>query len=221
MATTTASDAAAEPTVEPGAPLPYVPASDSASASTVDGPLPYVPASDSAYYRPAGKYAATLQRMEQAVEMVLAHPEMTEAELATMAGYSRSRWSVIRNSALFMQRLAEQRDRLAPHLATTVEDTMRGALQDGLDRLHELVPVMKPAELVQAVGLLSRNLGFGAESTAKVEHTFVVAVPARAKDASSWQQSLAHEHGIALDAPVRDVTPAAAEPLPAEPADAP
>ena len=114
-------------------------------------------------YRPVGKSAATLQRMDQAVDLVLAHPDLPDADLAALVGWTRTRFSTVRNSDLFQSKLAERREELAPDLSVSINDRMRAVVVDGIEELHRRIPSMPNGDLLGTVTLASRNIGLGVQ----------------------------------------------------------
>lgn len=153
---------------------------------------------ESEYYRPRNERAASVMRVNTLVDMMLAHPEWSDNELAAAGGVTRTWLSTMKNSAPFLARVAERRDELAPDLAFTVQERAAAVYNDASDELHKRIPEMRTGDLLNLYSSSSKNLGLGVNTVVKeTERTFVVQVPARAPNSQKWQESLG-DHGITV-----------------------
>lgn len=108
------------------------------------------------------------------IDMILAHPEFSQGQLAREFGYTQSWLSQVMASDAFKSRLAERKDALVdPVLRMQIEDRFKGLVERSFDVLMEKLSV--PASQIpdnlalRAFEISSRAAGFGAKTQVAVQ----------------------------------------------------
>ena len=101
------------------------------------------------------------------IDLIIAHPGISQNQLAASFGYSASWVSQVISSDAFQSRLAERRDELVdPTIRATVEEQFKGIVARSLEVIRE--KLKKPPEQIpdnlalRTLELSSRALGYGA-----------------------------------------------------------
>lgn len=123
------------------------------------------------------------------IDLMIACPHISNNELARHFGYTPAWVSRVRNSDAFLARLAERKgDLVDPAITATVEEKIRAVADKAWDSVLDkltLAPTFDQA--LAAAEKASKALGYGArQANVAVQQNFVVALPAKAADASIW-----------------------------------
>lgn len=123
------------------------------------------------------------------IDLLIANPAIKQGEIAKHFGYTQSWVSRFMNSDAFLARLAARKaDIVDPAIFLSVDEKLRAVASKSLDVVLEkleLVPTM--GEALEAVGIVTKALGYGARQTnLNVQTNFVVAMPQKAADAGEW-----------------------------------
>ena len=125
---------------------------------------------------------------ERLVDLVIASPRATYAELAVALGYrSEVSIGIIMRSDVFKEKLAQRRSEVIdPVLTAKFEERLEVLADIALDKLtaRAEMGVLKDADALKAVELSARARGFGARNAAPL--TFVAVMPQKAADPQSW-----------------------------------
>lgn len=141
-----------------------------------------------------GNYQVGISRVRYShdamIDLVLAQPMISQRDIAKHFGYTETWVSVIFNSDAFQARLAQRKaDLVDPILSATLDDRLRAVAQKSLDivleKLHQ--PVVGFKDALEAATMATKGLGMGqAKQGPVVNAQFVVAMPQKSEDASSW-----------------------------------
>lgn len=135
------------------------------------------------------------------IDLIIANPMMTQAQLAQQFGYTQPWVSRIFNSDAFLARLAERKgDLVDPSIALTIDEKLRAVADRSLDVVLEKLSLTPTFDMaIKAAEVTGKALGYGArEKHAVVQNNFVVAMPAKAETAQSWAEK--HSGGQVVDA---------------------
>ena len=125
------------------------------------------------------------------IDLIIANPMMTQAQIAQHFGYTQPWVSRIFNSDAFLARLAERKgDLVDPAISLTIDEKLRAVADRSLDVVLDklsLIPTFDMA--MKAMEITSKALGYGArKENAVVQNNFVVALPAKAETAQAWME---------------------------------
>lgn len=105
------------------------------------------------------------------IDFMIAHPEASQGNIATVFGYTQSWMSIIINSDAFQARLRERKGEIVdPALLATVNDRFKGVLARSLEKLADLLetPSPPPNVILKAVELGAKGLDVGGFGRAQV-----------------------------------------------------
>jgi hypothetical protein len=168
--------------------------------------------------------AGALQRVRYShdamIDLILAHPQVTQGQLAEHFNYTQAWISRIMNSDAFQARLAERKTELVdPTIIATLEEKFRVtadlSLEIVMSKLEAQVKLPASAQdgkfALAALEVSQRALGFGArQAPGTVNQTAVVIVPAKAESQESWVESAqraisaAASGGMVMDVQVKE-----------------
>lgn len=123
------------------------------------------------------------------IDLMIANPELTQKEMAVKLGRSTGWLTQVISSDMFKARLAERRAEIVdPVLTASVEERLDAlasrSAQILLDRL-DVTPDTETA--LRALEISTKARGYGARDKGAVtQNNFVVVVPQKAEDSSSW-----------------------------------
>lgn len=124
------------------------------------------------------------------IDMIIAQPEIHQNELALAFGFTPTWISIVVNSDAFQQRLAERKGELVdPILQATVNDRLNGLAAKSIEKLLERVQMgaIENKDLVQAVAISTKALGYGAKVDTQINNTqYVAFLPARSANSEEW-----------------------------------
>lgn len=143
--------------------------------------------------------ANSIQRVrythDSMIDLMLATPGISNAQLAAHFGYTQAWVSRVVNSDAFNARLAERKDEVIdPAIRLSIGEKFRAAADASLDIVLNKLHATNSAELALKVMDISvKAMGYGARNAEQtvVNNTFVVALPGKAASAGEW----ALEHG--------------------------
>ncbi len=141
---------------------------------------------------------------EAMIDVIIAEPTITQAELAKKFGRSQGWISVVMGSDAFQAALAKRRDDLTdPFLVATIEERFRGLADQSLQIIAENLEKSRNTDLaLKALDISAKALGFGARAPgngATVQNNFVVQLPPKIDSSSEWAK--AHSGGPIIEQP--------------------
>lgn len=146
------------------------------------------------------------------IDMLLANPVISQGELASRFGYTQAWVSRVMNSDAFQARLAERKTELVdPGLAATIDERLRAVATKSLDNVLEKLtnnPTNGDFSL-KVMEVATKALGYGArQSNLQVQQNFVVALPTKAEDSTTWlaERSVREGAGVVIDAEVAETS---------------
>lgn len=170
-------------------------------------------AATDAFLAGAGKPSAPLQGTASAalaidrvkythdamVDLIIATPGIKQNDLAKHFGYTVPWVSRIINSDAFQARLAVRKaDIIDPSLVLSIDERLKAVANRSLDIVLEKLEATQSLDAaMKMVDITTKALGYGARaSNVAVQQNFVVAMPAKAADASAWAMEHATAAGI-------------------------
>ena len=128
------------------------------SPPTASGPAPTM-----------GKLTKVSYTHEALIDTIVAHPDISQARLALMFGYTPGWISNLLASDLIQARIAERRKEMVdPVVAQTVEERVRGLMLRSMAVLQEKLdsPAVDDKTALRVYELSSKNLGIGGNAAA-------------------------------------------------------
>lgn len=129
---------------------------------------------------------------EAMVDVLIAEPATTPAQLALLFGYTVEGVRIVMRTDAFREKLAERKGELVdPLLTAKVEDRLNALADLSIQRLLEkLGDGMNPSEklVLGAAELSTRALGYGARKDQAPVQNFIAVVPPTAPNAQAWAQ---------------------------------
>lgn len=125
------------------------------------------------------------------IDLIIANPMISQNAIAAHFGYSVPWVSRVFNSDAFQARLAVRKaDLVDPTLLLSVEERFKTMVTRSLDIFLEKLEATKSADLaVKGIEMATKALGYGArQSNVSVQNNFVVAMPAKIADQTSWAE---------------------------------
>lgn len=126
---------------------------------------------------------------DAAIDLIIAHPQANQGEIARMLGYTEGWLSRVIGSDAFRARLAERKSELVdPTLTLSVEERLNSLAMKSLDVVLDNLTTTKNVQTaLKAMEISTKALGYGARAqNVAVQQNFVVALPAKAESAESW-----------------------------------
>lgn len=123
------------------------------------------------------------------IDMLIANPAISGAQLANAFGYSQAWVSRVMNSDAFLARLAVRKNDLVdPALTLSIDEKLRALASMSIDIVHEKLMLTKSVETgLKALEMTTKALGYGArQQNVSLQQNFVVALPPKAASAESW-----------------------------------
>lgn len=123
------------------------------------------------------------------IDLIITQPQMSQNALAAHFGYTPAWVSRIINSDAFQARLAQRKaDLVDPSILLTVDEKLRAIANKSLDIvLDKLATSANFDQGMAALELSTKALGYGARTAnVNVQQNFVVAMPQKAPDSTSW-----------------------------------
>ena len=141
--------------------------------------------------------ANSIQRVrythDSMIDLMLATPGISNAQLAAHFGYTQAWVSRVVNSDAFNARLAERKDEVIdPAIRLSIGEKFRAAADASLDIVLNKLHNTQSAELALKVMDISvKAMSYGARTADQtvVNNTFVVALPGKAASAGEWAQT--------------------------------
>jgi hypothetical protein len=137
------------------------------------------------------------------IDLMIAEPTITQAELARKLKYTQPWVSRIIASDAFQARLESRRAELVnPVIAQNVEQRIQGLAMLSLDILEEKLAATKNPDLaIKAFELSTKAAGYGArKDNVGVQNNFVVHLPNKIESPMDWAS--AHKPGGNASAPI-------------------
>jgi len=192
-----------EPTNPPDPPKPPVDSDDAASVRAAREYLPldhqkYQGIAEAKGYAQGEDFSGSrLQKVryshEAMIDVLIAEPTITQAELAKRFGRSQSWISIVMGSDAFQGALAKRRDDVMnPEIIASLEDRYRGLADQSLRVLAEKLEASRNPDLaLKTLEISGKALGFGARAAGSVTNnaTFVVALPPKSTSPEEWLKS--------------------------------
>lgn len=154
----------------------------------------------------AGTSAVRISRVKYThdgmIDLVIARPEISQNEIAATFGYTPAWVSIVFNSDAFQMRLAQRKeDVIDPVIKASIEERMKGLLQDAVSCVHDKILASQNAELaMEAIKATSRALGYGAKQGGSVNiHNFVAIMPPKAENSDEWNSRYAPRSPVILE----------------------
>lgn len=126
------------------------------------------------------------------IDLILAHPEMGQEEIARYFGYTQGWVSRVMGSDAFNARLAQRKSEVVdPKILASMEEKIKGLAHQSLDVIQrKLEATQSPDLAVKALELTTKALGMGARVQNAVQNnTYVVALPEKAPSEQAWVES--------------------------------
>lgn len=124
------------------------------------------------------------------IDVIIANPTLSKKELGERFGRSASWMSRVIGSDAFQGALAKRRDELTdPFLLATIEERLTGVAMQSLDIISEKLEQTQNLDTaMKALEVSAKALGFGARTgnTAAQQTNFVIQLPGKSPDSSSW-----------------------------------
>lgn len=140
------------------------------------------------------------------IDLIIAHPMISQDEIARYFGYSVPWVSVIFNSDAFLARMAARKEELVdPTLVASLDERFRQMATVSMEIVLTKLQTTKDSKLAMAaLELSAKALGMGArQSNVTVQNSFVVEMPVKAQSDVEWAS--AHQprfYGAVRDAEV-------------------
>ena len=130
---------------------------------------------------------------EALIDVLIAEPTITYAEIAERFKRTRYWVSVVVGSDIFQAALAKRRDDVTdPFLVATIEERFKGLAEQSLEIIAEKLEKTRNQDLaLKALEISSKAFGFGARPGAQVQNNFVVQLPDKSPDSSEWTMKYA------------------------------
>jgi hypothetical protein len=149
------------------------------------------------------------------IDLILANPQMQQAEIAARFGYTQGWVSRIIGSDAFQARLAERKEEVInPEIRQNFEERLKGAALQSLDVItKKLEATQNPDLAVKVLDISTKALGFGARpQNIGQQNNFVVALPQKIENEGDWATAAKlevqnHKVGQFAGAVVEDVEP--------------
>jgi hypothetical protein len=127
------------------------------------------------------------------LDLLLAHPMISQNEIARYFGYSVPWVSRIMCSDAFQARLAERKSELVdPSIVASMEERLKTLAVVSMEVLMKKLenPAIKEDSAIRIAEFSTKALGYGARQTnVEVSTSFVVALPNQASSAKEWLES--------------------------------
>ena len=123
------------------------------------------------------------------IDLIIAHPMISQDEIARYFGYSVPWVSVIFNSDAFLARMAARKEELVdPTLVASLDERFRQMATVSMEIVLTKLQATKDTKLAMAaLELSAKALGMGArQSNVTVQNSFVVEMPAKAQSDVEW-----------------------------------
>lgn len=123
------------------------------------------------------------------IDAIIADPNLTQRQLATMFGYSETLISRLFCSDVFLKRLADRKGELVdPAIVAGIEDRLKGLAMMASDVVAEKLAASRNPDLaVKVLEMSTKALGYGArQNNVNIQQNFVAVVPEKAKSAIDW-----------------------------------
>ncbi len=139
------------------------------------------------------------------IDWMIANPQGTQGELASLFGYSEPWVSTMINSDAFQAALQERRREITdPHLIKTVNERLRAvadlSLQKVLDKLSLPSNMINDDFLLNSAKLATSALGYGAKAGAPTTQVgVVIQMPGVAPDGASWAARYAKDGAAVVE----------------------
>lgn len=155
------------------------------------------------------------------IDLILAHPQMSQGDLAKYFGYTEGWVSRVIGSDAFQARLASRKEEVVnPAILASIEEKIKGLAHQSLEVIQRKLDATQSPELaIKALDLSTKALGMGARpaNVAQQNNTFVVALPPKAESESEWaaqarqkveehRQNVLEAQKAAIDVPSREVS---------------
>lgn len=132
---------------------------------------------------------------EMIIDLLVANPRITQKEIAARLGYTAVWVNRIHGSDAFQAALAARRKEfMDPIVADSIDQMMNGVIRQSLDIIAEKLESTQSADLaLKSLEITGKAMGFGARdrNPPQITNNFVVALPGKAPDASSWAEKAA------------------------------
>jgi DNA-binding MarR family transcriptional regulator len=124
------------------------------------------------------------------VDTIIAHPQISQKDLAAHFGFTQGWLSrILRSDAVREMIAARKAELVDPTIIASIEQNMEALAQRSMDVLMEKLdlPNASPDIAVKALEITSRALGYGAQkSGVNIQQNFVVAMPPKSVDGAAW-----------------------------------
>lgn len=123
------------------------------------------------------------------IDLIIAHPAISQDEIARYFGYSVPWVSVIFNSDAFLARMAARKEELIdPSLVASLDERFRTMATVSMEIVMTKLQNTKDSKLAMAaLELSAKALGMGArQANVTVQNSFVVEMPAKAESDVAW-----------------------------------
>lgn len=129
------------------------------------------------------------------IDLIIARPEMSQTEIAGHFGFTNGWISRVINSDTFQARLAARKQELVdPGILASIDEKLKAATNRSLDivmeKLNQPSAVVPMKTALDALDLTLKAQGYGARGNqVNVQQNFVVALPPKSADSTSWAKS--------------------------------
>lgn len=124
------------------------------------------------------------------IDQILLNPGIKQGELALYFGYSEGWVSRVMGSDAFQARLAQRKEEaITPQIRANLEERLAVLADQSLTVLQTKLKATSSAEIaVKTLELSTKALGLGARPEKQIQTTnnYVVALPPKAQDETSW-----------------------------------
>lgn len=131
---------------------------------------------------------------EAMIDVIIAHPEVKQNELAKMFDKSVPWISRIIGSDSFQAALAKRREELTdPYLLASIEERFKGVVHQSLEIIAEKLQSTQSVDLaLKSLDVGVKALGYGARSAGPTQNNqFVIQLPPKSANSTDWVD----EHG--------------------------
>jgi hypothetical protein len=121
------------------------------------------------------------------IDLLLASPRITQAELGLQLGYTSVGIGIIMRSDVFREKLAERRiETIDPVIRATFEEKLNALAEISAERLmtRTQLGLVSDKDMLASADLGARVRGYGARQAQSI--TFVAVVPERSRDSAAW-----------------------------------
>lgn len=125
------------------------------------------------------------------IDQIIAHPDMSQQDLAALFGYTGPWVSQVLATDAFQSRMAQRKNEIVdPVIKANIEERMKGLILQSMQKLQEKLAVNPSDELTLGVfSAATKAAGYGARNLGPtINNSFVVNVPGKSASSDAWAE---------------------------------